>query len=185
MFLTVHLHEKFRFDSSTGFVLFWSSPAAAHGVDLVDEDGCGSVEPGLRSRTKYFWCYSNSWGKASVCVCVWVGDVWTHHFEQQAHKFLWLASVFGGERRGGDVEEGGPTFCSYSFRKQSFSRPGRADHQHTLLYANRDGGKELNVFYIITWVTKRGVFVAICNFFPFYFLMQKNQVIISCLLRLP
>lgn len=127
---TIHLDQKFCFDSPACFMLFRCSPAAAHGVDLVDKDGSGSIEPCLDARKADrvgHYCSR----KKRIGWSLY--DVQTHHFEQQAHKFLRLPSVFGGECGGRDVEESCSAFCSYSFCQQGFARTWGADHQHALI----------------------------------------------------
>jgi len=45
--LTVHLDQEFGFDPAAGFVFVGCSSSAADGVDLIYEDGRGSVKSGL------------------------------------------------------------------------------------------------------------------------------------------
>lgn len=48
--ITIHLDEQLGLDSAAGLVLVRGAPAAADGVDLVDEDRGGGVEPSLRGN---------------------------------------------------------------------------------------------------------------------------------------
>lgn len=55
-----------------------------------------------------------------------------YHFKKQPDKFLWLSSVFRGERGWWDVEESSATLSSYSFSQHRLACAWRSDHQHTL-----------------------------------------------------
>lgn len=48
--LTIHLNQKFWFDPAAGFMFVRCSSSATDGVDLVYEDGCWCIKPGLREE---------------------------------------------------------------------------------------------------------------------------------------
>lgn len=65
----------------------------------------------------------------------------THHLKEQADQLLRLSPVFGGQRGGGNVEEGGPALGGDRLGQQGFARAGRADHEDSLPRTHREKGE--------------------------------------------
>lgn len=120
--LTIHLNQKFWFNPATGFVFIGCSSPATDGINLIYEDGCWCIKPGLRNKCslgRVCFCHKKLFRSRSLVLTFLHYRLYKcspiYHFKQQTNKFFRLAPVFGGEGGGGHIEESSPTFCGHSF----------------------------------------------------------------------
>lgn len=80
---TIHLDQQLCLHPPASLMFLWRSSAAAHGVNLIDEYGGGSIEPGLSRWEKKHWLEPQHLKNTTLSHHV----IWYHQFSSRKKIF--------------------------------------------------------------------------------------------------